>query len=443
MVAGMRRPLDAEIASLAIPASLALLTDPLYDLSDTAILGHIGTAELAGAALAMQILSFGYALFVFLMFATTAAVARWRGAGRHDLALQHAADALWLGLVLGIGGMAVFATTGRWCIAVLGGTGAVADHAWTYLSISLAGLPAFTIVMVGVGYLRGCGRARIPLAVAAGSVVLNLVLEIGAVYGLGYGVGASALGTVIAKWVSAGVYIAILIRSQGEHTTSWRPRLGSIGAQLRVGRDLVLRTILLLGVMTAAQAMAARLGVQALAAHTIAFRIWMFTAYASDGVEAAGQTMVAHRIGSRDFDAVRVVVRRLLGWSLVVGTTLALAVAAGSSLIPRLFSDDAALVALAATTLIWVSCIQPFNAIAFALDGILVGAAEQRFLAKAMLAAALGFVGTAILGHRHELGLNGIWLSFAVFMVIRAGLGLWKVSHNDVGMPPAKALRAV
>lgn len=443
MVAGMSRTLDAEIASLAIPASLALMTDPLYDLSDTAILGHLGTAELAGAALAIQVLSFGYALFIFLMFATTASVARWRGSGREDLAVQHAVDATWLGLALGVAGMAVFATIGRWCIAALGGTGEVAEHAWTYMSISIAGLPAFTIVLVGVGYLRGSGRARTPLVVAAGSVALNLVLEIVAIYGFGFGVGASALGTVVAKWTSALVYVAIMVRSQRRHRSNWRPRVRPMVAQLHVGRDLVLRTVLLLGVLTTAQAMAARLGVQSLAAHTIAFRIWMFTAYASDGVEAAGQTMVAHRLGSGDVDAIRAVVQRLLGWALVLGMTMAIAIGAGSGALPRIFSDDAALVAAAATTLLWVAVLQPFNAIAFALDGMLVGAAEQTFLAKAMAVSAIAFTATALLTHRLELGLNGIWLSISIFMLVRAGLGLWRVALGGIGTPRPTALRAV
>src|SRR5262249_37809903 len=152
-------------------AALALATDPLYDLCDTAILGHVGTAQLAGAALASRILAFGYAAFVFLMFGTTAAVARREGAGEHREATEQATTAAWLAGAIGMAAASVFALCGKQLISLLGGRGAVARHAWTYLSVSLAGMPAFTLVLAGVGFLRGRHDTRTPLAIAAGAVV--------------------------------------------------------------------------------------------------------------------------------------------------------------------------------------------------------------------------------------------------------------------------------
>ena len=138
---------------MAIPAALALATDPLYDLCDTAILGHIGTAQLAGAALATRILAFGYAAFVFLMFGTTAAVARHHGAGREREAAEQGVGAMWLAAGCGLLAAGVFAVAGRSVIGWFGGAGDVARYAWTYLWVSLGGLPAFTMVMAGVGLL--------------------------------------------------------------------------------------------------------------------------------------------------------------------------------------------------------------------------------------------------------------------------------------------------
>lgn len=82
--AARTRALDQQDRHGGPPATVGLLTEPLYELCDTAILGHLGTRQLtAGAALASRVLGLGHATFVFLMFAaTTAAVARLRGAGR-------------------------------------------------------------------------------------------------------------------------------------------------------------------------------------------------------------------------------------------------------------------------------------------------------------------------------------------------------------------------
>lgn len=418
------RTIDREIAAIAIPAALALATDPLYDLCDTAILGHIGTAQLAGAALAARILAFGYAGFVFLMFGTTAAVARHHGAGREREAAEQGVGAMWLAAGFGLFAAGVLAASGRTLIGWFGGTGAVARHAWTYLWVSLGGMPAFTMVMAGVGFLRGRQDTRRPLAVSAVTVTLNLILEIGFVYGAGFGVGASALGTVIAKWVGAAAYLTLLGRSVQRSGASWRPHTATGRAQLVVGRDLVVRTVVLLAVFSAAQASAARVGVDELAAYAIAFQLWLIGAYAADGIEAAGQSLIAHRIGAGRTNELRAVVRRLSLWGLVLGCIVGTVLAATSSLVPHLFSDDAAVIAAASTSVLWVAAMQPIGGIAFALDGILVGAARQRYLAGAMATAGVVFAAAIAAGGG---SLEAIWAAMAAFMVARALTGAWGV----------------
>jgi Na+-driven multidrug efflux pump len=68
------KPLDREIARLAIPAFGALIAEPLYVLTDTAVVGHLGTPQLAGLAVASSVLLTLYAVFIFLAYGTTAAV---------------------------------------------------------------------------------------------------------------------------------------------------------------------------------------------------------------------------------------------------------------------------------------------------------------------------------------------------------------------------------
>lgn len=421
------RQIDREIGAIAVPAALALATDPLYDLCDAAILGHIGSAELAGAALAGRILAFGYAAFVFLMFGTTAAVARHRGAGDERAASSEAVGAIWIALGLGLLAAAVFGLAGRPLIGLLGGDGAdaatVAGHAWTYLAVSLAGIPAFMIVMVGVGFLRGAQNTRTPLAIAALTVTVNLVLELVLVIGLGFSVGASALGTVIAKWLGAAIYLRIIWRAARHSGASLAPRRSTVFGHLVVGRDLVARTVVLLLVITVAQALAARLGVSTLTAHVIAFQVWMFGAYASDGLEVAGQSMIANRLGAGRGNEVRQVARRLAGWSVALGLGFAVVVGASATVIPRLFTADAEVIGQTVSIMAWVAALQPINAVAFALDGILVGAAEQRYLAGSMAVAGAGFAVVAVLANRADAGLAGIWAALSVFMVIRCASG--------------------
>lgn len=429
----VRRSLDREIAALAVPAALSLATDPLYDLCDTAILGHVGTAELAGAALATRVLSFGYAAFVFLMFGTTAAVARHRGAGRRREATEQATTAVWIAAVVGVVAAGVLLAAGRPAIGLLGGRGAAAEHAWTYLSVSTAGIPAFTIVMAGAGFLRGCHDTRTPLWIAAAGVSFNLAAELVLVVGLGFGVGASALTTVVAKWLTATAYLVLVTRAARSEGARMRPARAAARAQLTVGRDLVLRTVLLLAVLTAAQAWVARIGVAELAAHAVAFGIWTFAALATDGLEVAAQALIAHRVGAGRADEVRRVVRRLGRWSLVVGVVLGGVIAATASVAPGLFTDDAAVASAASGILWWVAAMQPLNALTFMLDGVGVGAGLQRLQAASMALAASAFAATAVVLWRlvPDLAdqLAGVWLALAAFMAARFVTG-WATARR-------------
>src|SRR4051812_8214707 len=98
-----RDPRDREIAGLALPALGALAAEPLYVLADTAVVGHLGTPQLGGLAVAGTVLTTGFWIFHSLAYGTTAAVARGMGSGRSATAARHAVQALWLALALGTG----------------------------------------------------------------------------------------------------------------------------------------------------------------------------------------------------------------------------------------------------------------------------------------------------------------------------------------------------
>src|SRR3954467_9637366 len=90
------RSLDSEIVRLAVPAFLALVAEPLFLLADAAIVGHLGTAPLAGLGIAAAVLQTAIGVCIFLAYGTTASVARFLGAGDLRGALAHGVDGLWL-----------------------------------------------------------------------------------------------------------------------------------------------------------------------------------------------------------------------------------------------------------------------------------------------------------------------------------------------------------
>ncbi len=256
----MRR-LDREIFGLAVPAFFTLIAEPLYVLADTAVVGHLGTPQLAGVAAASTVLITGYSLCIFLAFGTTAAVARLLGAGKHRAAAHTAVQALWLGVGIGIPLAILGFVFTEPLLSLIGVEDAARGYAHTYFRISLLGVPALLVSLASVGYLRGSKRVWIPLAVAISSNAVNLVLELVLIYGFGYGVGASAFATVVVQLAAGATYAAIVTRAAVNEGAGLRPDRHALRAAGSDGWLLFLRTAALRGaffMLTAATASARR-----------------------------------------------------------------------------------------------------------------------------------------------------------------------------------------
>ncbi len=410
---------DAAIARLAVPAFGALIAEPLYVLSDTAVVGHLGTPQLGGLALAGQALLTVHAVMIFLAYGTTAAVARLVGAGREEAAAHQAVQSLWLALAIGIVAAVALAGFAGPVLDVLGADGTVRPYAMTYLRVSVLGLPPMLLSLAAVGYLRGLQDTVRPLLVALITAVGNLVLEIVLIFVFDQGIGASALATVIAQWVGAALYLRWVAEGVARHGVVWRPDRRVIARLARVAGDLMLRTLALRGSFTVAVAAAARIDTASLAAHEIAFQLWMFVALALDAVAIAGQALMGRFLGAGDAAGARRVGNRMVQWGAVTGLVALLVVVATRPWLADLFSDDTAVQSLAAFLFWHLALMQPVNGVVFALDGILIGAGDMRFLAWAMIGAASAFVPLALMVPLLDLGVGWLWGALWVLMVSR------------------------
>ncbi|MGI9606921.1 MAG: MATE family efflux transporter [Acidimicrobiales bacterium] len=425
------RSLDGEIARLAFPALGALIAEPLYVLADTAVVGNLlGTNELAGLSVAGQTLLTVHAIMVFLAYGTTAAVSRLLGAGEKKEAAHQAVQGLWLAAGMGvILGIAVWFAADP-LLRLIGETDdgnaeAVLSQAKRYLVVSLWGLPAMLIALSGVGYLRGLQDTVRPLVVAVVTAIINLVLELVLIVGFDFEIGASAFATVVAQWLAAGAYLWWIGRDVTSLGVRLLPDFTEIVRLLRVGANLFIRTVALRGSFTVSVAAASRISTEALAAHEIAFQLFVFTALALDSVAIAGQSMMGRFLGADDEEGAHAAGRRVLQWGLGVGLVALVIFGAGAPFLPDIFTNDAAVAALATTALIHLALMQPLNGLVFALDGVLIGAGDMRFLALAMAGAAIVFVPLALAVPALGLGLGWLWGAIWVLMVVR-GITLWQ-----------------
>ena len=408
-----------------MPAFGALIAEPLYVLADTAVVGHLGTPQLGGLAVASSVLLTGYAVFIFLAYGTTGAVARLIGAGNEREAAHHAVQGMWLALCIAAVLVPAGLLSGGWLVRALGASGELAINAEVYLRISMFGVPALLVTLAGTGYLRGRQDTFTPLVVAVASNVLNLVLELALINGLGFGIGASALATVIAQNAAAAVYVARVVRAVRKLDVGVRPDGRAISLLGRAGGALLLRTAALRGALTASTAIATRIGPVDVAAHQIAYELWNSLALALDAIAIAGQAIIGKELGAGDADEARAMGRRMLWLGLCAGVVLGSAVLVLHTVLPHVFSSDGRVLALAGFLLVHVAVLQPINGVVFVLDGILIGAGDLRYMAGAMVAAAAVFAagGAAVLVL--GLGIGWLWAAIGMFMVARlVGLGV-------------------
>ena len=401
------------------------------------MVGHLGTAELGGLAVAATIIVTGYSLFIFLAYGTTGSVARLLGAGDTRRAAHMAVQGLWLALGIGVALALLGAVFAEALVGAIGAEGEVRRHALTYLRISLFGVPSLMLTLAGTGYLRGLQDTRTPLVVAIGSNIVNLVLELALIYGFGFGIGASALATVVAQTGAAAVYVAIVLRAVRAEEAALRPDGGALRRLVRVSVDLFVRTAALRAALLVATAVATRLGTIDLGAHQVAFEIWNFLALALDAIAIAGQALTGRYLGAGDVDAARAAARRMITWGLVGGVGVGLAIGALSPLLPHAFSSDDDVIALAGFLLLFVAAFQPVNGVVFVLDGVLIGAGDLTFLAKAMVLAAVVFVPAAGAVLWADLGIGALWGAIGLLMLVRfLALG-WRFRSGAWAIPGA------
>jgi putative MATE family efflux protein len=413
------RPEDAQLLRLAVPALGALVAEPLFLLVDSAIVGHLGTPQLAGLAAAGALLSTLTYLCVFLAYGTTAAVGRRIGAGDHRGAIRQGVDGMWLGALIGVALAVLGAALAGPLVHWFGASAVAAPYGVTYLRIASLGQPAMLLVLAATGVLRGLQDIRTTLAVAAVGAVANALLNYVLVYPAGMGIAGSALGTVIAQAGMAAAYVRVVHREAAAHGAPLRPDLPGIRAAASASIPLLVRTILLRLALLTGTFLAARYGTVALAAHQVAYSLWNFLALVLDALAIAGQAWIARLLGAGDVAGARRATRRTIQWGVGCGVALGLVVLVTRQWFVPLFTDDELVQALLAQVLVLEAVFQPLSGPVFVLDGVLIGAGDTRYLAWAGVATTGVYLAAAFGAYAAHGGLVGLWWATGAFMLAR------------------------
>ena len=381
----------------------------LYHHADGARVAYREAGTGPPLALAATVLSNLVALCIFLTYGTTARVTRLHGAGQDEAAAAIGPQALWLALAAGVVvGGAIAALAGP-LVHALGGEDHVADMAARYLRIASLGVPMALIALAGQGWLRGMSDLRTPLVIVVAANVANVVLEALFVYGFDWGLDGSAWGTVLAQLGMGAAFASVLLR------TFAPPHLARIRSLVSIGAQLVVRTAALLGCFVLATAVCAHIGAPTVAAHQIAFQLFGFLALLLDAIAIAGQVIVGRALGAGDADDAYSAARRMLEWALAGGLVIGATFLALADVVPRAFTSDPKVIDQAHDLWPLFCAMWPVAAIVFALDGILIGAGDTRYLAAAMAVAFVVFAPIALAADT----VGVVWIALDVLMVVR------------------------
>lgn len=420
-----------KINRLAIPAILAGIAEPLIALADTAILGHLGTDELAAVGVGSSLFLLQVWALAQTKSAISAITALYYGKKETSKIESFVFQTFIFNLLLGIS-VAIFSWMAMdWIFEFYNANGEVLSLAKEYYTIRAIGLPIALATFGLFGVFRGFQNTIWTMQISITGGLLNILLDFVFVYGItGYipsmGIKGAALASVIAQGLMLILCILFLYRKKVIRVLFTFQPNREIRNFLTMFINLFLRTVALNIAYFLGTKYATSYGKEYVAAHTIAMNIWLFSSFFIDGYATAGNAIAGKLLGQRNNVGIGQIGKRIYSLSIGIGSILGAAYLLGYQFIGSFFSTDKQVILLFESIFWMVIISQPLNGLAFGLDGIFKGLGRTRLLRNLLLVATfLGFIPALLVFDFIELKLYAVWIAFLVFMMCRAFPLLW------------------
>ena len=419
---------------------LALASQPLLNIGETAMIGKLGAEPLAARAIGAALTGAIYWVFAFLTFGSTTLIGHHYGAREFRACGEIFSHAVFLAVLGGFFIASLCIIFAKNLFQLMGAGPAVAREGVPYFRLVIASAPLTLVSLASVGFFRGVQDTRTPLLVAFFTSGLQLTFDYGLIYGrLGaprLGLTGAGLAALAAQLAGAFAYLVIFFVSRKTaafRALSWRFSAADLRPLFRIGQDLAIRTGALRGSLIFATGTAARMGAATLSAYEIAFQLFMLCSDIIDGLAVAGQALAAKFLGSNQKAAAYRMGKILILLGAAAGLFFTLAFLSGGGAIVALFTTSPeVMVSLSGGLLLLVALLQPLNGVVFVLDGLLIGARDTRYLMWAMLIGGLGiFVPISWLSLRYGWGLTGILTGIGALMFWRLATNFYRFVNES------------
>ncbi|XP_074588276.1 protein DETOXIFICATION 42-like isoform X2 [Curcuma longa] len=448
--------LGVEIMSIALPAALALMADPVASLIDTAFIGHIGPTELAAVGVAIAVFNQASKIAIFpVVSVTTSFVAEEDAASKlssenvehneffsedsemkelisHNVAFGHrkripsASSALIIGGILGLLQTLFLVLGAKPILNYMGvkNDSPMMTPAFQYLTLRSLGAPAVLLSLAMQGVFRGFKDTKTPLYATVAGDAINIVLDPIFIFFLRLGVSGAAIAHVISQYLIAVILLWRLLRQVDILPPGVKDL--QFSRFLKSGFLLLLRVIAATFCVTLAASMAAREGSVPMAAFQICLQIWLASSLLADGLAVAGQAVLASAFARNDHTRAISSASRVLQWGMVLGLVLCVILGTGLQYASRLFTKDTEVLQLIHTGIPFVALTQPINALAFVFDGVNYGASDFAYSAYSMILVAIVSIACLVV-LSSSYGFAGIWIALTIYMSLRMFAGFWRI----------------
>jgi len=441
---------DKQILDIAVPSIVSNITVPLLGLVDVAITGHLGAASYIGAiALGGMLFNIIYWIFGFIRMGTSGLTAQSLGRGDTENVIRMLARSIAIAFAIALALLVLQVPLRELGLLIMQPTEEVRLLTITYYNICIWGAPATLGLFALTGWFIGMQNSRIPMVIAITQNVVNILVSLVLVFGLGIRVEGVASGTLIAQWCGflMGCFLCwrnyfgknpiakdiqplryYLSPSPITHqpstlnpqpsTFNLPPSPITYKAFFSINRDIFLRTLCMVSVMMFFTSAGSWQGEVVLAVNTLLMQLYLLVSYIMDGFANAGEALSGKFYGAGDSDALKTTVRRIFFWGIITAAVFTVTYVTGGKPFLRLLTDEPSVVE-ASTSYVWWAYLVPFCSVAaFMWDGIFIGLTASRQMLQSMFVAAVTFFLVYFIATKY-LGNHGLWLAFLCYMFVR------------------------
>ncbi len=415
--------MDRRIFRLAIPNIITNITVPILGMIDIAIAGRLGSAVYIGAiALGANIFNMVYWNFGFIRMSTSGFVSQAYGARDFTEAMNVLIRSLLVGLGIGFLIVMLQYPIEKFAVGLIKSGAESKMHVETYFRICVWAAPAVLGTYAIKGFFIGMQNAKTPMIIAIINNLLNIIFSFAFVYGFGMKVDGIALGTMLSQVITFAICIVMWMKYYGrlrkylvKSTIFDRKAIRSF---FKVNGDVFIRTFLLTLVTTFFTFVSSEMGEMILAANALLMQFFMLFSYFMDGFAYAGEALTGRYIGARNKKMLRLMLKRIFFWGLVVSGVAVVVYTLFPDQILQILTNDKAVIETSKTFIFWTVLIPITGFAAFLWDGIFIGATASKEMRNAMIFSAFVFFACYYLA-TPTLGNNGLWLAFILYLLVR------------------------